>query len=67
VKTTAIPRDVALSFTAKAADSAGANRGGFRFRPDGTSSGGVIKLQSGANTAKVSIDWLTGAITLHDG
>jgi general secretion pathway protein H len=67
VKSTAIPRDVGLSFTAKAADSTGAKRGGFRFRPDGTSSGGSITLRSGTNTAKVGVDWLTGAITLHDG
>ena len=66
VKSTAIPRDVALSFTAKAVDQAGAKRGGFRFRPDGTSSGGIITLHSGTNTAKVSVDWLTGAITLLD-
>jgi general secretion pathway protein H len=66
VKATAFPRDVAFSFAAKAATSDGNKRGGFRFRPDGTSSGGAITLQSGANTASVSIDWLTGAITLHD-
>jgi general secretion pathway protein H len=67
VKATAIPRGVALSFTAKASGSAGPAQGGFRFRPDGTSSGGVITLQSGTNTARVTVDWLTGAIALHDG
>jgi general secretion pathway protein H len=65
VKNTAIPRDVALSFTAKASASAGPAQGGFRFSPDGTASGGVITLQSGTNKAKVTVDWLTGAIALQ--
>lgn len=65
VKPTLIPRDIALSFKAKVAETAVASHGGFSFRPDGTASGGEIKLQSGSDTAMIAIDWLTGAVTLN--
>ncbi len=65
VKAKQIPRDMALTFEAQAAESARASEGGFRFRPDGSSSGGRIKLKSGAEAAIISVDWLTGAVTLN--
>lgn len=65
VKPTKIPRDVALRFEVKAAEAEGTSRGGFRFRPDGTASGGNIVLRSGRDTATISVDWLTGAVTLN--
>jgi general secretion pathway protein H len=65
VKTMQIPRDMALTFEAQAAESPRASEGGFRFRPDGSSSGGRIKLKSGAEAATISVDWLTGAVTLN--
>jgi general secretion pathway protein H len=64
VKSQQIPRDVALTFEAKAGEATGAAKGGIRFRPDGTASGGHIKLKSGTDAAVVSVDWLTGAVTL---
>ena len=54
-----------MSFKAKVAETAVASHGGFSFRPDGTASGGEIKLQSGSDTAMIAIDWLTGAVTLN--
>ena len=60
-----IPRDIAISFESQAAESSGPSRAGFRFRPDGTASGGSIKLQTGASTTAISVDWLTGAVTLR--
>ena len=60
-----IPRDIAVSFEAQAAESDGPSRAGFRFRPDGTASGGAIKLTSGTSAAAISVDWLTGAVTLR--
>jgi general secretion pathway protein H len=64
VKPQQIPRDMALTFEAKAGEATGAAQGGFRFRPDGTASGGHIRLKSGTNAAVITIDWLTGAVTL---
>jgi general secretion pathway protein H len=65
VKMHPIPRDIALTFEAQAAETLVPSRGGFRFRPDGTASGGAIKLSSGADTATISVDWLTGAVILR--
>jgi general secretion pathway protein H len=64
VKPKLIPRDVALTFEAQAAESPRTSEGGFRFRPDGSSSGGRIKLKSGTDAAMITVDWLTGAVTL---
>jgi general secretion pathway protein H len=65
VKPTQIPKDIALRYVAKAVEFASPSHAGFRFRPDGTASGGEIALQSGTNVATISIDWLTGAVTLN--
>ena len=34
--------------------------GRIRYFPDGSSTGGMVTLHLGAQTARVSIDWLTG-------
>ncbi len=65
VKLKQIPRDVALTFETPVAESADASHGGFRFHPDGTASGGRIGLRSGTDAASISVDWLTGAVTLN--
>lgn len=36
--------------------------GGFRFFPDGSSTGGDIMLSLRGNQAKVCVDWLTGQV-----
>ena len=41
-------------------ERAGAARGGFRFFPDGSSTGGDVVLRSGDNELKICVDWLTG-------
>ena len=38
----------------------------MRFFPDGSSSGGHITLSSGDQGYKLSVDWLTGRITIHE-
>ena len=35
-----------------------------RFRPDGSATGGAIVLSDGASSARVVVDWLTGATRL---
>ena len=37
------------------------SRGGFRFFPDGSSSGGDVRLKLNGREAKICIDWFTGA------
>lgn len=57
------PGDIAVAFEVAGAEAAGP-RGGFRFRPDGTASGGKLKLSSGTDAALINVDWLTGNIRL---
>jgi general secretion pathway protein H len=43
-----------------------AARGRIRFFPDGSSSGGRIRLSMQAQQAQVTVDWLTGQVTIAD-
>lgn len=40
--------------------------GAIRFYPDGTSSGGTVRLALGKRTVDVRVDWLTGRVSRHD-
>ena len=59
----ALPGDVTVTFEVASTEASG-SRGQFRFRPDGTSSGGKLNLSSGAQAAEISVDWLTGNVRL---
>lgn len=37
-----------------------------RFFPDGSASGGKINLSTGGRTYAISVDWLTGRVTVDD-
>ncbi len=39
----------------------------IRFAPDGSSSGGEIKISNGKKTYKVVVEWLTGKVELSHG
>jgi general secretion pathway protein H len=41
------------------------DKGSIRFFPNGTSTGGVVMLQSGQRSAAVHVDWLTAKISLY--
>jgi general secretion pathway protein H len=40
----------------------GASDGGFRFFPDGSSTGGDVTLSLRGRQAKLCVDWLTGEV-----
>ena len=62
----ALPRDIAVSFEVAAGEATGnGSQGRLRFRPDGTASGGKLKISSGTEAALISVDWLTGNIALR--
>ena len=44
-----------------------AARGQIRFFPDGSSTGGRIRLAMRAQRAQVTVDWLTGQVAIADG
>jgi hypothetical protein len=37
---------------------------GIRFRPDGSSSGGLISIAGGRRLAELRVDWMTGATSI---
>ena len=42
-----------------------AGGGGVRFFPDGSSTGGYVRLESAARSYKISADWLTGTVRVE--
>jgi general secretion pathway protein H len=40
--------------------------GGFRFFPDGSSSGGDVRLRLRGREAKICVNWLTGEAQLGE-
>jgi general secretion pathway protein H len=55
---------IALSFRSARSQLLGAGTGQIRFFPDGSSTGGLIRLVQGEARADVRSDWLTGLVTV---
>lgn len=62
-----IPGDVRLVLYTTTGERRGATAGSIRFFPDGSSTGGGVRLQAGNSRAEVLVDWLTGHLTIGDG
>ncbi len=62
----AIPASLALTVMATPAETRGRNLAGIRFQPDGSASGGRIGLADGNHRMQVSVDWLTGRVSVRD-
>jgi general secretion pathway protein H len=65
----AVPRrsfapDIAAQLTFAEPEQSARSRGGFRFFPDGSSTGGDVVLRLHGREAKICVDWLTGAAGL---
>lgn len=54
-----MPSDISVSLTISDRERSG-GAGGFRFYPDGQSSGGDVVLGLDSRNSRVSINWLTG-------
>jgi general secretion pathway protein H len=62
-----LPLDPALSiqlFTAKS-ELVGESRGGIRFFPDGSSTGGRIELELLGDRAAINVQWSNGVVTVE--
>lgn len=57
---------VGLSFYTAAEDLIDGGAGRIRFYPDGSSTGGRIRLVGAGREYDVRIDWISGAVTIHD-
>lgn len=62
-----LPRNVELRLLTAAEEQTGAGSGRIRFWPDGSSTGGRIKLVYGAQAWDVEVAWLTGEVRLRPG
>jgi general secretion pathway protein H len=62
-----LPKDMELRLLTAAEEQTGQSTGRVRFYPDGSSTGGRIKLVAGARAWDVEIAWLTGEVRLREG
>jgi general secretion pathway protein H len=59
-----LPASVSLAVSSSAGRTTGAGSGSITFFADGSSSGGHVTLTNGAATARVAVEWLTGAVAV---
>lgn len=65
-KVFAIPDNIALTVVTAQEEMTGKGLASIRFFPDGSSSGGRIKLERNAVTWQIDINWLTGQVELEN-
>jgi general secretion pathway protein H len=53
---------IEAKMTYAAATRSASSEGGFRFFPDGSSTGGDLTLASNGNQVRLCVDWLTGTV-----
>ncbi len=56
-----LPEDIAVTYEVPSAEQPAPSKAVLRFRPDGSSSGGKVRLETTRRSANVTVDWLTGA------
>ena len=66
-KVRTLPDDVRLELFTAQRELVGAKRGGIRFYPDGTSTGGRVTLTREGLRVEVDVEWLTGRIRIREG
>ena len=49
-----------MSYDVPLGEQSGEGVAAFRFRPDGSSSGGKVTFSGHGQTASINVDWLTG-------
>ncbi len=64
--TVQLPKDMHLTLTTAEQEQTGANSGGIRFFPDGSSTGGNIAVYQGQRVWRINVAWLTGDIALEE-
>jgi general secretion pathway protein H len=58
--------DLGISLYTTLSELEGTERGAIRFFPDGTSTGGRVRLFADARANDVVVNWLTGNVEIHD-
>ncbi|MGC8475133.1 MAG: GspH/FimT family pseudopilin [Acetobacteraceae bacterium] len=62
-----LPRDVSMRLLTIAGQRLGPDAGFIRFFPDGSTSGGAIRLRRGRAWRVLRIDWFTGRVSIRAG
>jgi len=65
-KVYAFPESIEITIVTADNEIFGQGLAGFRFYPDGSSTGGRITLERGGNKWQIDINWLTGLVGLHE-
>lgn len=66
-KPVALPKDMELRLLTAAQELTGEKAGRIRFYPDGSSTGGRVKLVRGQRAWDIEIAWLTGEVAMREG
>ena len=59
-----IPDDTSLTLRTARQEQLSEHAGAIRFYPDGSSTGGQVRLRRGDRVSSVDVNWLTGRISL---
>lgn len=59
-----LPSDAEIRFLTAAEEISRDSRGAIRFFPDGSATGGGLRLSRNGQTYQVSVHWLTGQVSL---
>ena len=62
-----LPKGLTLKLLTAASERTGSSTGAIRFFPDGSSTGGRVRLISGDHASDVEVAWLTGEVRLREG
>ncbi|MDE2583169.1 MAG: prepilin-type N-terminal cleavage/methylation domain-containing protein [Rhodospirillales bacterium] len=62
-----LPRGIAVGLLTTTGDRLSGNRGLIRFFPDGSSTGGAVRLREGRDRLDVRVDWFTGRVVIAPG
>lgn len=61
-----LPRGIELKLYTAQTEAVSEKKGGIRFYPDGSSTGGRITVASGERKYLVDVDWITGRVSIGD-
>jgi len=61
-----LPKGIDLKLYTAQSEVTSERKGGIRFYPDGSSTGGRITLSAGERKYLVDVDWLTGRVSIED-
>lgn len=65
-KAFALPSSVKLTLFTAESELTGDGQGNIRFFPDGSATGGRVTLETPGKKQLVDVNWLTGAVVIHD-